>query len=203
VVNGNWFKQFVSAVPTWKLGATANAAFRAAIFTHPQIGLMDEALGPGMPSGVGEDTYLFYKVLRAGHTIVYEPSAYVWHKHRRDLAALRRQLYSYSKGHVAYHLTTLMRDQDLRALVHLGIWLPRYYLRRAKDRLRGRGDYPVSLILLEVAGSLVGPWALWRSRRRVKREGRSAPYVPLAERSIAEQRPPAAEMQRSMRAEVR
>jgi glycosyltransferase involved in cell wall biosynthesis len=203
VVNGNWFKQFVSAVPTWKLGATANAAFRAAIFTHPQIGLMDEALGPGMPSGVGEDTYLFYKVLRAGHTIVYEPSAYVWHKHRRDLAALRRQLYNYSKGHVAYHLTTLMRDQDLRALVHLGIWLPRYYLRRANDCLLSRGHYPLSLILLEIAGSLAGPRALWRSRRRVKREGRSVPYVPMVQRSNAEQRPSAAEMQRSMRVEVR
>ena len=45
VVNGSWFRQFRSAVPTWKLGATANAAFRASIFTHPQIGSMDEALG--------------------------------------------------------------------------------------------------------------------------------------------------------------
>lgn len=203
VVNGSWFRQFVSAVPTWKLGATANAAFRAAIFTHPQIGLMDEALGSGMPTGCGEDTYLFYKILKAGYTLVYEPAAYVWHKHRRDLAALRRQLYNYSKGHVAYHCATLMRDQDLRALVRLGIRLPQTYLQRVQDRLLGRGDYPVSLILLEVAGSLVGPWALWRSRRCVKREGRSTPYVPIAQRSDPEQRPPAAEMQQSMRVEVR
>jgi O-antigen biosynthesis protein len=203
VVNGNWFRQFASAVPTWKLGATANAAFRSAIFTHPQIGLMDEALGPGMPTGCGEDTYLFYKILKAGYTLVYEPAAYVWHRHRRDLAALRRQLYNYSKGHVAYHFTTLMHDQDRRALVRLGIRLPQTYLQRVKDRLLGRGDYPVSLILLEVAGSLVGPWALWRSRRCVKREGRSAPYVPIAQRSNPEQKPPAAEMQQSMRVEVR
>jgi O-antigen biosynthesis protein len=203
VVDGSWFRQFRSAVPTWKLGATANAAFRATIFSDPQIGLMDEVLGPGMPSGVGEDTYLFYKALKAGHTIVYEPSAYVWHKHRRDLAALRRQLYNYSKGHVAYHLTTLMRDQDLRALVHLWIRLPQTYNRRMKDRLRGRSDYPVPLILLEVAGSLAGPWALWRSRRRVKREGRSAPYVPIAQRSDPAQRLPAAKTQQTMTVEVR
>jgi O-antigen biosynthesis protein len=203
VVNSSWFRQFQSAVPTWKLGATANAAFRSTIFSDPQIGLMDEALGPGMPSGVGEDTYLFYKVLKAGHTIVYEPSAYVWHKHRRTMAALRRQLYNYSKGHVAYHLTTLMRDQDLRALVHLGIRLPQYYLRRAKDHLLRRSDYPVSLILLEIAGSLAGPWAVWRSRRRVKREGRSAPYVPVTQRSNPERRPPAAAMQQSLTMEAR
>jgi glycosyltransferase involved in cell wall biosynthesis len=203
VVNARWFRQFRSAVPTWKLGATANAAFRATIFSDPQIGLMDEVLGPGMPSGVGEDTYLFYKVLKAGHTIVYEPSAYAWHKHRRDLAALRRQLYNYSKGHVAYHLTTLMRDQDLRALVHLGIRLPQYYLRIAKDRLLGRRQYPVSLILLEIAGSLAGPWGLWRSRRRVMREGRSVPYVPVAQRSNPAQSLPAAKTQQPMTVEVR
>ena len=87
---------------------TANAAFRTSMFHDPQIGLMDEALGPGMPSGVGEDTYLFYKVLKAGYTIVYEPAAWVRHKHRRDLPGLRRQLFGYSKGHVAYHLTTLL-----------------------------------------------------------------------------------------------
>jgi O-antigen biosynthesis protein len=203
VADGSWFRQFRSAVPTWKLGATANAAFRSTIFSDPQIGLMEEVLGPGMPSGVGEDTYLFYKVLKAGHAIVYEPSAYVWHKHRRDLAALRRQLYNYSKGHVAYHLTTLMRDQDLRALVHLGIRLPQYYLRKAKNRLLGRGHYPMSLILIEMAGNLAGPWALWRSRCIVKREGRSAPYVPVAQCSDPGQRPPAAKTQQAMTVEVR
>ena len=34
---------------------------------------MDEALGPGMPSGVGEDSYLLYRIVRAGWTVVYEP----------------------------------------------------------------------------------------------------------------------------------
>jgi len=112
VVDKDWFNRSVTAVPTWTLGATANAAFRSSIFHHPQIGLMDEALGPGMPSGVGEDTYLFYRVLKAGYTIVYEPAACVWHKHRRDLPELRRQIFNYSKGHVAYHLTTILRDRD-------------------------------------------------------------------------------------------
>ena len=45
---------------------------------------MDEALGAGMPTGCSEDTYLFYKILKAGYTLVYEPSADVWHRHRRD-----------------------------------------------------------------------------------------------------------------------
>lgn len=161
------------AAATWTLGATANAAFRAELFRHPQIGLMDEALGPGMPSGVGEDTYLYYKIIKAGYTLIYEPNAYVWHTHRRDKKALRKQIYNYSKGHVAYHLTTFLRDGDRRAIFRLFFELPRAYLRRIYQRLRGRSNYPISLILLEIWGNMVGPFALWRSRRRVRREGRS------------------------------
>jgi len=178
-----WSKSFGRrALPTWKLGATANAAFRAAIFSHPQIGLMDEALGAGMPSGVGEDTYLFYRLIRAGYTLVYQPEAYVWHKHRRDMPALRRQIYNYSKGHVAYHLTTLLRDRDWRAITRLMLELPRAYVYRIRSRLRGRSVYPLSMLCIEVLGNLVGPVALWRSRRRVRRQGRSAPYTPVAQR---------------------
>ena len=64
------------AFPAWELGATANAAFRRAVFADPEVGLMDEALGPGMPSGVGEDSYLLYRVVRAGWTVVYEPDGF-------------------------------------------------------------------------------------------------------------------------------
>ena len=185
--NKRWFKSIHHAgVPTWDLGATANAAFRTRIFNHPQIGLMDEALGPGMPSGVGEDTYLFYKVLLAGYTLVYRPSAFVWHRHRRSMKALRRQLYNYSKGHVAYHLTTLLRDGDKRALWHLLFHLPKYRLWQflkyglqfiSGSWFRGGDHFPLHLTLIEIWGNLVGPWALWRSRRRVKREGLSQAYI--------------------------
>lgn len=187
VVEGNWFNQFRTAVRTWELGATANAAFRASVFNHPDIGLMDEALGAGTPTGCSEDTYLFYKILKAGFAIAYEPAAYVWHRHRRDEAALRSQIYNYSKGHVAYQLTTWMRDKDRRALLRLFVGLPQTYLRRIKERLLGKGSYTLSLILLEIAGNLAGPWALWSSRRRVKREGRSAPYVPVSLRVAVEE----------------
>jgi hypothetical protein len=173
VVDGAWFHRCRTAVPTWSLGATANAAFRAAVFRDPRVGLMDEALGPGMPSGVGEDSYLFYRVLKAGYTIVYEPAAWVRHKHRHELSALRRQIFGYSKGHVAHHLTTLVRDHDVRSMINLLCLLPAHHLRRAVMRVCGRSQYPLSLVALEVAGNLLGPWALWQSRRRVRREGRS------------------------------
>ncbi len=190
-VDKDWFDSFrLQAVRTWRLGATANAAFRATIFSHPQIGLMDEALGVGTPTGCSEDAYLFYRVLKAGYTLVYEPTAYVWHKHRRHISAFHNQIYNYSKGHVAYHLTTLLRDHDLRGLVRVSVELLLVHLWRSIERLFGGSNYPLSLILLEIAGNLVGPWALWRSRRRVKREGRSQPYIPVSRRSVVRQELP-------------
>jgi glycosyltransferase involved in cell wall biosynthesis len=173
-VDGAWFWQFRGAVPTWELGATANAAFRACIFSDPQIGLFDEALGAGMPTGCSEDTYVFYKVLKAGFAIHYEPSAYVWHRHRSDMRSLKRQIYSYAKGHAAYQLTTLLRDRDVRALARLGCRLPQTYARRTVERLRGRSDYPLAFIALEVLGTLVGPFALVRARRLVRDYGPSS-----------------------------
>jgi hypothetical protein len=177
--SGAWFEKTRRApVRTWTLGATANAAFRASIFADPRIGLMEETLGPGMPSGVGEDTYLFYKVLKADFTVAYTPDAYVWHKHRRDDAALRRQLYNYSQGHVAYHLTTLLKDGDWRGLRWVLWGLPKAQLRRLIMSAIGKSRYPFRLVLLEIRGNLAGPWALWQSYRRVWREGRSAATAP-------------------------
>lgn len=171
--DGRWFVTWRRAVPTWELGCTANAAFRASIFKDPAIGLMDEALGAGTPTGCSEDTYAFYRVLKAGYAIAYEPDAFVWHRHRTNVRALRRQIYSYSKGHVAYQLTTLLRERDPRALVRLGYELPRIYARRAWERVSGRSEYPLWLVATEILGCMAGPFALWRSRRRVRRLGRS------------------------------
>jgi GT2 family glycosyltransferase len=171
VADAEWFRQRRRSVPTWELGCTANAAFRASIFSDPAIGPMDEALGAGTPTGCSEDTYVFYRVLKAGFAIAYEPDAYVWHRHRRTMAALRKQIYSYSKGHVAYHLTTWLRDGDVRGLVRLLYELPQVYLRRSVHHLRGSSEYPLSFIGLEILGTLAGPFALWRSRRRVRRLG--------------------------------
>ena len=168
-----WFHNRRSAVPTWLIGATANAAFRASIFRTPEIGLMDEALGAGTPTGCSEDTYVFYRILKSGGTIAYSPDAYVWHRHRASLRDVRRQIYAYSKGHVAYHLTTLLRDADRRALVRLAYSIPRSYAGRALARLRRQSEYPLGFLLLEIAGNCAGPFALWRSRRRVRRLGLS------------------------------
>jgi hypothetical protein len=48
-----------------------------------------------------------------------------------------------------------------------------------RERLLGRSDYPLHLIILEIAGTIAGPSAWLRSRMRVRRLGRSRPYEPV------------------------
>jgi cellulose synthase/poly-beta-1,6-N-acetylglucosamine synthase-like glycosyltransferase len=176
-VNNGWFNWYTKrAVPTWELGGTANAAFRSSLFLDPHIGLMEETLGPGMPSGVGEDTYLFYKILKSGHTIIYKPEAYIHHKHRQSMRALHKQIFNYSKGHVAYHLTTLLKDGDLRVLLQLSLWLPLGHFWRIFQRLRKKSSYTLLLLAIEIAGNFAGPAALLLSYLRVQSEGRSGVF---------------------------
>jgi GT2 family glycosyltransferase len=77
-------------------GAGANFAVTRTLLAA--VGGFDEALGAGSPAGGGEDLDLFLRVLRAGLAVAYEPSAVVWHYHRRDARALRRQLVGYGSG---------------------------------------------------------------------------------------------------------
>jgi len=188
-VDQSWFfERWSRAVETWMLGATANTAFRASLLRDPDVGLFEEALGPGVPSGVGEDTYFFYRALRHGYRLRYEPSAVVWHEHRRAPEALKRQLLAYSKGHVAYHLHTLLNDGDFRALPHLGRVASWHASRLSRFLVGARQNspYPLRLVLTEVAGNLYGPLALWQSYRLVKSRGRSAPMpsAPAAATSL-------------------
>lgn len=173
-VGPEWFGATAKhAVPTWELGGTCNAAFRRSVFSDPQVGLMDEALGPGMPSGVGEDSYLLYRVLKRGHTVVYEPEAVVWHHHRSTPDALERQLFGYYKGGVSHQLATLHHDHDLRAVPAL-LWdLPRWHAGQLRLALSRRRGLPLSVWTARAKGTLAGPWAYRRSLQQAARLGRT------------------------------
>lgn len=62
------------------------------------LGGFDEALGAGSPTGGGEDLDMFFRVLRAGGQLVYDPSAVVWHRHRASSEGLAAQSRTYGVG---------------------------------------------------------------------------------------------------------
>jgi O-antigen biosynthesis protein len=168
----HWFNFSWPIAKTWLVGVTANAAFRASIFRDAKVGLMNEALGPGTPSGAGEDNYIFYRILKTRGVIVYEPRAYVWHQHRRHMPDLKRQIYAYGKSFTAYQIVTLLVDFDLRVMI-LPFVLPLHYILFSFLWLMQGRRYPLSLIGWNILGNFMGIWGIWKSWQNVRRWGRS------------------------------
>jgi GT2 family glycosyltransferase len=180
----NWLYGPWRAAATWEIGGSGNAAFRSSIFRDSKIGYFTEILGAGVPAGVGEDTLMFYQILRAGGTICYKPGAIAWHYHRASNSELRRQLLAYSKGHVAYHLVTLIKYNDLRGLSRILFELPKSLASRCLARSIRRNNYPWTLLAIEIAGTLLGPISLIQSYFHVCKEKKKiCRHLPEDERS--------------------
>ena len=112
-------------VPVWEIGAGANMAIRRKAY---QLGhRFDTRLGPGVFGGCGEDSEFWYGVLAHGWCCVYDPSACVFHYHRRELGALRRLVYQYMQGHVAALILQFAKYGDIGNLRRLFLRLPGEY----------------------------------------------------------------------------
>ena len=91
-------------------GAGASMAFRADFIRS--LGGFDPALGGIGPSKCGQDIDTFFNVIISGHTLVYTPSALLYHQHRRTIIALQKQIFNYGIGFTAYLTKNLLRRPD-------------------------------------------------------------------------------------------
>jgi O-antigen biosynthesis protein len=151
-----------------RFGTGANMAFRRPVFDR--IGLFDPALDVGTPTNGGGDLEMFFRVLKEGGTLVYEPAAIVRHRHRRTYEALRTQLTNNGIGFYAYLVRSAMHYPDERAgLLRLGVWwLWWWNLRRLAQTFVSSSAYPRDLVLAELRGSLIGLSRYQRSRRMLE-----------------------------------
>ncbi len=81
--------------------ATFNFALHAA--TYAAVGPFDTRFGPGTRFPAAEDNDYGYRILRMGYTIVFEPSATVYHRAWRDECSYIRLRYAYGRGQGAYY----------------------------------------------------------------------------------------------------
>jgi len=149
-------------------GTGANFAFRRADLLR--LGGFDELLGAGTRTAGGEDLDIFLRSLLAGHALAYEPSALVWHSHRVELAALRRQMFAYGTGLSAY-LSKHLLDRDVRPQMLRRVPQGVRHLGRISSRPHREAEpldsIPRGLRAREFAGFAAGPalyaYSRWRA----------------------------------------
>ena len=154
-------------------GAGANMAFRVDVLRR--MGGFDEALDTGAAVPGGGDLDIFYRIIRAGHALVYEPRFLVFHQHRRDMKALLVQYRrSWGLGFMCYMRKCLATDPERRMkLIRLIVWWVVYdgkaLLRHIKKKSLGKPYIPPSIFLGELWGGVVGLLGGYsRSQRRVE-----------------------------------
>jgi glycosyltransferase involved in cell wall biosynthesis len=147
-------------------GVGANMAFRRQVFA--EVGIFDPALDVGTPTRGAGDIEMFHRILAKGYSTFYEPTAFVWHVHRRSGEALSRQLRDNGRGFGAYLLTCdRNRTVSRGAILHFAVfnWLNWWLLRR----LRQPGWFPRKLVVSELLGALQSPFAYREAQLQAQR----------------------------------
>jgi glycosyltransferase involved in cell wall biosynthesis len=146
-------------------GTGANFSFRTDVLR--ELGEFDESLGAGSPSAGGEDLDIFVRMIRAGYAISYEPAALVWHEHRADDEALRRQMYAYGKALSAFlYKYASSRGTALDMMRRVLPGMRRIGVLGTRSRQAGTpSGLARKLMLAEMRGFMAGPLAYERTRR--------------------------------------
>lgn len=164
-------RDFHGKAAPWDVGSGNNFALRRTLFLD--VGGCDERLGPGSPGRGGLDMDLFYRLLRAGAHVRYEPSVRVYHERKSlDERMARRVPYGFGMGACC---ALWLRQGDRYSLRVLASWL-RLRLRlllRALVRGRATGVREELLVLAGTARGL-GYGARVEDGRREGSLGRAA-----------------------------
>lgn len=152
-------------------GASNNLAVRRDVLLRR--GGFEERMGPATPTYGGEDLDLMLDLVLHGGAVAFEPFALARHSHRREIADLCWQVFTYGTGMTA--LLTRWAFRDRRLVRDLARSAPKILaaLRHA-DIPAGRASGPLGPALerrlrrLELAGYVYGPVA-WARAARVRR----------------------------------
>jgi GT2 family glycosyltransferase len=149
-------------------GAGANFAVSRAVLK--EVGVFNEALGAGTPSGGGEDLNMFMRIVLAGYRLVYEPSAVVSHVHRADLAELSRQMRAYGSGCTAALTAITMADARARRELPTKVISGVARMLKLSSGVRDNPTLPSGLIRREAFGFVLGPRLYLKGRRNLRKQ---------------------------------
>ena len=164
-----------------QVGVGANMSFRRRALQ--QAGGFDEALDPGSPALAGGDIDLFYRLLKANQTLIYEPTVTVWHIHQREPGAAKRQSAAYGRGTAAAYAKWALAGDWTAVRMLIGLWA-RYYPRQLWLAWTHSGFMTPALAWAGWRGSWHGPWAYLKGRWQLRQTKAKANFS-LVEQPIA------------------
>jgi len=150
-------------------GGGANMAFRRGLF--PDLGPFDPALDCDVPGGDSGDIEMLHRLIARGHTLVYEPSALVWHTHTRDEASLRRLIYCKGRSFGIY-LITCARNRTVSAGSILRFAIRNWMAGRLARKLWRPGNFSRRLAAVELTGALLSPLLYVKARAHARKVAR-------------------------------
>ncbi len=147
------------------LGTGCNSAFRRLVFDH--IGVFDPRLDMGTPVPGGGDHDMFARVIRAGHTLVYDPRPVVFHNHLSDLNTVIMRLGAYQEAFFAFMTKSILSDRKYayQLVKHLSFWYVRRTMRGLASSILKK-NRPLALVASEAIGAWRGPISFYRSSRQ-------------------------------------
>ncbi|NTS43101.1 MAG: glycosyltransferase [Chitinophagaceae bacterium] len=160
------------ASPDWRLGPGANMAFRKEVFE--KVGYFDELLdvGPGA-AGCDGDSEMYFRVLNGGYTMCYNPRAISFHKHRKELPELKKQVYDYYRG---WSAAALVQQQMNHRANYTRLVFKRYPYHCLLKIIKGFPNYRGWLyetMWIEMKGYLSGLYFYVKNRNRFGNQQRT------------------------------
>lgn len=127
-------------------GTGANMTFRRDVLQR--IGGFDEALDTGPPLPGGGDLDIYYRVIRGGYLLVYDPKYMVFHEHRKTVKALRQQYHSWGLCFMAFASKSSSKDpsQKIKFRKLIRLWF-KTHLRLLRKSLTDRSMLPPTCTL--------------------------------------------------------
>jgi glycosyltransferase involved in cell wall biosynthesis len=136
-----------------------------------EVGYFDPALGAGTITTCGDDLAMYVQLLFGGFQMVYEPTAFLQHIHRRDYGSLQKQIYNYGVGFTAFLTKTMLDHPGIIPgfLLQLPYGLYLLFSPRSFKNKKKETSYPSDLKGLEYRGMLKGGFAYIKSKQLTKR----------------------------------
>lgn len=160
----------------WSIGAGSGVSMAIRKGVLADLGGFDEALDMGAALPGGGDLDILWRVLEAGHEIVYEPRVGARHEHRRERSAVEMQILEHNRALIAT-LTKLVCTSGWRwkaSILGFLLWRLVKPFKRLLYSVVGKDPLPPSLLWRLVLHTWRG-LAAYPAARRLAAE-RAASY---------------------------